>query len=106
MEEKKVTDYTFKRSNQALTLGSKNSLKVGNDEISIDPQNLFQRLVAVSDDTLDNTEEIFTYPVSHLHCLILRVCYVRHKSQLWQQSYGNMVTAVEVLYCRVMSNLY
>ena len=47
-----------------LTLGSKTSLKVGSDEISIDPQILFQRLIAVSDDTLDDTEEIFRYDLS------------------------------------------
>ena len=55
MEGKKVTDFSVKRSSQVLTLGSKTSLKVGSDEISIDPQILFQRLIAVSDDTLDDT---------------------------------------------------
>ena len=64
MEGKKVTDFSFKRSSQVLTLGSKTSLKVDSDEISIDPQILFQRLVAVSDDTLDDTEEIFRYELS------------------------------------------
>ena len=64
MEGKNIIDYTFKRSSQVVTLGAKNSLKVGGEEISIDPQILFQRLIAVSDDTLDNTEEIFSNELS------------------------------------------
>ena len=64
MVDKKVTDYTFKRTDQVVTLGSKNSVNVGSDQISIDPQILFQRLIAISDDTLDDTEEIFKYELS------------------------------------------
>ena len=47
-----------------LTIGSKTSLKVGSGEINIEQQILFQRLTAVSDDTSDDTEEIFRYDLS------------------------------------------
>ena len=62
MKEKKVTDFSFK--SQVLTLGSKTSLNVVSAEINIDQQILFQRSIAVSDDTFDDTEEIFRYDLS------------------------------------------
>ena len=47
-----------------LTIGSKTNLKVGSGEIKIEQQILFQRLIAISDDTFDDTEEIFRYDLS------------------------------------------
>jgi hypothetical protein len=61
MENQNVSEYTFKRTNQAVTLGTKNSLKINGEEIHIDPQLLFQRLVIVSDSSLENIEEIFEF---------------------------------------------
>ena len=44
MEGKTVNEYVFKRTNQAVTLDCKSSVKVDGDVIQIDPQLLFQRL--------------------------------------------------------------
>ena len=48
MEGKNVFEYVFKRSNQAVTLDCKCSIKVHGDVIQIDPQLLFQRLTLVA----------------------------------------------------------
>ena len=61
MEEKKVLEYTFKKKKQAVTLGTKQHVKVDGEEVNVDPQLLFQRLISVSESTLDNVEEIFKY---------------------------------------------
>ena len=61
MEGKAVIDYTFKKKNQAVTLGSKHSVKVDGEEVHVDSQLLFQRLVAVSESTLDDVEDLFRY---------------------------------------------
>ena len=45
MEGKNVFEYVFKRSNQAVTLDCKCSVKVHGDIIQIVPQLLFQRLL-------------------------------------------------------------
>lgn len=45
MEGQKVTDYTFKRSRQAITMAAKASVKIRDEEVHVDPQLLFQRLV-------------------------------------------------------------
>ena len=61
MEGKNVVTYTFKRAHQATTMGSKCNVNAGGEEFSIDPQLLFQRLVSVSDDSLDDTEDLFRF---------------------------------------------
>ena len=61
MEGKAVIDYTFKKKNQAVTLGSKQNVKVDGEEVHVDSQLLFQRLVAVSESTLDDVEDLFSY---------------------------------------------
>ena len=40
-----VTDYSFKRSAEAITMASKSSVKIDNDQVLVDPQLLFQRLI-------------------------------------------------------------
>ncbi|XP_045199496.1 uncharacterized protein LOC123553863 [Mercenaria mercenaria] len=61
MTDQKVIEYTFKRKNEAVTLGKKNSVKVDGAEIHVDSQLLFERLIAVADITLDEKEDIFQY---------------------------------------------
>jgi len=41
-------EYTFKRKDQAVTLGMKSSVRIDGDQIQVDPQLLFQRLVIVA----------------------------------------------------------
>ena len=60
MEGKMVEEYTFKRKNQAVTLDTKCSVKIGGDVAQIDPQLLFQHLTiaAMASDCL---ESVFQY---------------------------------------------
>ena len=51
MEGKTPADFSFKRSDQAVTLGTKNSVKVDGESIQIDPQLLFQRLIVAANAT-------------------------------------------------------
>ncbi|WAR13570.1 hypothetical protein MAR_027750 [Mya arenaria] len=64
MEGKTVASHSFKRSSKAVTLGTKNAVKIGDEEIYVDPQLLFQRLLTVSDASLDNPFEVFKYELS------------------------------------------
>ncbi len=44
-----VHDYVFKKSKQAITLGSKSAIKISGESVQVDPQLLFQRLVTAGD---------------------------------------------------------
>ena len=46
-----ATDYSFKRSAQAVTMASKSSVKIDNDQVQVDPQLLFQRLIIACDNS-------------------------------------------------------
>ena len=45
MTRKFVTEFAFKRSSQAVTLGTKSSVKIDGEKIQVDPQLLFQRII-------------------------------------------------------------
>ena len=40
----KVSEYSFKRKNQTVTLASKSAVKIDGESIQVDPLLLFQRL--------------------------------------------------------------
>ena len=61
MEDQNALSFTFKKSNKAVTLGIKNTVKTGDDDVHEDPQLPFQRLLTVSDHSLDNPVEVFKY---------------------------------------------
>jgi len=52
--------YTFKRKNQAVTLETKSSVKIGGDAVQIDPQLLFQRLTIAAMASY-SLESVFKY---------------------------------------------
>ncbi|PFX17375.1 hypothetical protein AWC38_SpisGene18310 [Stylophora pistillata] len=54
-----ATDYSLKRSAQAVTMASKSSVKNGNDQVQVDPQLLFQRLIIACDNS--HHEALFQY---------------------------------------------
>ena len=58
MTGKFVTEFAFKRSNQAVTLATKSSVKIDGEKIQVDQQLLFQRLI-VALKSLDDMEGIF-----------------------------------------------
>ena len=60
MEGTTAADFTFKRSNQVVTLDTKSAVKIDGVTVQIDPQLLFQRLT-IAAKVSDNIEDIFKY---------------------------------------------
>ena len=60
MTGKAGAEYSFTKSNQALTFVAKSSIKVDVEKIQVDPQLLFQRLIIASQ-SLDDMSAIFKY---------------------------------------------
>ena len=54
-----ATDYPPKRSAQAVTMVSKSSVKIADDQVQVDPQLLFQRHIIARDNS--QLEELFQY---------------------------------------------
>ncbi len=48
MEGKTSDENTFRRKDQVVTLGTKSSVKIDGEEVQVDPQLLFQRLIIVA----------------------------------------------------------
>ena len=68
-----VTEFAFKRSNQAETLATRSSVKCDREKIQVDPQLLFQRLIVAFSS--------LSCVAIHLLSLILRLCCSNHISQ-------------------------
>ena len=47
MDGRTTAEYTFTKKIQVVTLGMKSSVKIDREDIQIDPQLLFQRLITV-----------------------------------------------------------
>ena len=60
MEGTTAADFTFKRSDQVVTLDTKAAVKIDGVTVQIDPQLLFQRLT-IAAKASDNIEDIFKY---------------------------------------------
>lgn len=60
MEGVTPAEYTFRKKNQVVTLGTKLSVKIDGDQVQIDPQLLFQRLITVVQ-TSDELEAAFKH---------------------------------------------
>ena len=61
MTGKKVDECTFEREDKAVTSGKGKLLKVGKDEVQVDPLLFFQRLIAVGSRLADYTSSLFKY---------------------------------------------
>lgn len=48
MDGKTPAEYAFERKDQVVTLGMKASVKIDGEQVQVDPQLLFQKLVAVA----------------------------------------------------------
>ena len=59
MEGKIAADFSFRKSDQVVTLNAKTAVKIDGDTVHIDPQLLFQRLTIAAKE-VDNIESIFT----------------------------------------------
>ena len=63
MTGKTITEYTFKKNEQAITLASKCAIKIDNEQVQVDPQLLFQRLLLAANSSED-LPSIFRYELS------------------------------------------
>ena len=64
MMGKNVKEYLFRKSQQAVTLNEKSSIKVNGEVIAVDPQLLFQRLTAAANRYVTDISEVFKYELS------------------------------------------
>ena len=68
MAGKSTDEFTFRKANQAVTLGSRSTVKIKGEYVNIDPQFLFQRLLTVRERCDDVTSllqyELCTYPAA------------------------------------------
>ena len=68
LHDQKVHDYSFRKKNQVVTMGRKSTIPVGSDNILVDPQLLFQRLIIAGERCgelpLLFMHEMCTYPPS------------------------------------------
>ena len=60
MEGNSVETFTFRKKDQVICMGSRSSVKIGDETVVVDPQLLFQRLLATAP-TTDNLEDVFRY---------------------------------------------
>ena len=60
MTGKAAAEYSFTKSNQAITFSAKSSIKVDGDKVQVDPQLLFQRRIIASQ-SLDDMSAIIKY---------------------------------------------
>lgn len=60
MDGANVAQYTFRRNDQAVTLGAKHGIKVDGENVQVAPELLFQRYIAAAE-SMENREEIFKY---------------------------------------------
>lgn len=66
MRNQCVSDYTFKKVNQAITMQSRNSVMIDGEAVTIDPQLLFQRLILLVGNMDDSQlKDVFKYELSH-----------------------------------------
>ena len=77
MTGKSATDYTFKRSTQAVTLAAKSSERIESDTVQVDQQLLFQRFIDACNRS-DDLQGLFRYELCCLfYFFILNFNYTR-----------------------------
>ena len=91
MEGKTSDEHTFRRKDQVVTLGTTSSIKIDGEEVQVDPQLLFQRLIIVAQ-TSDELESAF----KHELCSYLPALF--HSSLLLREAHKPVLTdAISVL---------
>ena len=75
MVGKNVHDYSFRKTNQAITMGSKTAVTIGKELVQIEPQLLFQRLSIIASKEDDPAPalkyELCSYPPALFESAIL-----------------------------------
>ncbi|VDH97687.1 Hypothetical predicted protein [Mytilus galloprovincialis] len=64
MEDQYADDFVFKKNKQVVTLASKTNIKIDGEEVVVDPQLLFQRLVAAANNIFPDISEVFKFELS------------------------------------------
>ena len=64
MKDQTVSSFSFKKSNRAVPMNSKCSITIDGEREFVDPQLLFQRLLAASNNIIDDKAEIFRYELT------------------------------------------
>jgi hypothetical protein len=60
MKDQKVVEYTFRKKDQVVTMGTKGSVKIRDEVVSVDPLLLFQRL-STAGARCGDLQDVFTY---------------------------------------------
>lgn len=82
MDGRTPGDYTFKRKDQAVTLGMRSSVRIDGNEIQVDPQLLFQRLVIVAQKCDELESALNTSYVAILHLYLIPPFYFTKQRSL------------------------
>ena len=61
-----VSAVSFKKKEEAVTLSTKPTVKIGGEQVSVDPQLLFKRLLYVAGGDLSKLEDIFQHELTAL----------------------------------------
>ena len=61
MSDQNIPNFTFKISQQVITLSTKTSIKIDGEPIQVDPQLLFRRLTTTANTRFDDQSDIFKY---------------------------------------------
>ena len=62
MVGKRITDISFEKKKQAITLASRIALKIEDQSVQVDPQLIFQRLSLIATSgSIENPASIFKY---------------------------------------------
>ena len=64
MEGQPVFSYTFRKKDQAVTMVTQSTITIQGDQVQVDPQLLFQRLVAIGTKG-DELENVFVHELCH-----------------------------------------
>lgn len=61
MAGQNVSDFTFKKKYSGVTMNTRSCAKIDGKSVPVEPQLLFQRLLTVARETMDNITDIFKY---------------------------------------------
>ena len=73
-------EYVFKKTNQAITLAVKTSVKIDNEVVQIDPQLLFQRLIIAAKET-EKLQAAFKYELCSFPASLCKGCETFHADE-------------------------
>ena len=65
MEGKTIDEHTFGRNDPVVTLGTKSSIKIDGEEVQVDPQLLFKRLIIVAQTSMPSPTHLSQYLQQH-----------------------------------------